>query len=216
MVMKTQYERSASIHVAKMRHWPVTIADMSRVTNDSFFVGRKPEFETLCTGVLPGNDRDGDGILDEIEAHPTVRNADQLDLDMDNVGDACDNLPSQINEEQTDSDGDDVGDACDSCPNTRNPEQRDRMPMARAMRAITVRTYRKMATMPSKIQTRMALATCVRCPQDENDQADADLDRVGDVVTDAPTMYSTMWTMTAFVATCVSVSPTRTNRPGYE
>lgn len=45
---------------------------------------------TACLGGCPaGQDRDGDGVADNIDNCPTVANADQRDTDGDGIGDAC-------------------------------------------------------------------------------------------------------------------------------
>jgi hypothetical protein len=59
------------------------------------------------------DDRDGDGIPDQLDNCPFVPNRDQLDTDGDGVGDACDNCPFVANPDQSDLDGDGIGDACD-------------------------------------------------------------------------------------------------------
>jgi len=96
-------------------------------------------------------DRDGDGIEDNIDNCPDVKNENQADADGDGIGDVCevdtdgdgiiddlDNCPLVENPDQKDSDDDGVGDACesdfdgdgvidelDNCPETANPEQED-------------------------------------------------------------------------------------------
>lgn len=59
------------------------------------------------------DDDDNDGILDEGDNCPTVRNANQQDTDEDKRGDACD----------SDDDADTVPDEEDNCPSTYNPLQ---------------------------------------------------------------------------------------------
>lgn len=72
-------------------------------------------------------DRDGDGLVDEVDNCPAVANANQADGDGDGIGDACeddqdgdgvnddeDNCPITANANQADADGDGLGDACDS------------------------------------------------------------------------------------------------------
>ena len=58
-------------------------------------------------------DRDGDGIPDDVDNCPDVKNPDQANEDKDNFGDACDNCPQVANNTQADADGDGIGDACD-------------------------------------------------------------------------------------------------------
>ncbi len=65
-------------------------------------------------------DRDGDGIPDDVDNCPDVKNPDQANEDKDNFGDACDNCPQIANNTQADSDGDGIGDACDPNPGVRD------------------------------------------------------------------------------------------------
>jgi subtilisin family serine protease/DNA-binding beta-propeller fold protein YncE len=60
--------------------------------------------------VLPDADRDG--ITDDADLCPSVRDADQADRDGDLQGDACDNCPEIGNPAQEDADADGSGDAC--------------------------------------------------------------------------------------------------------
>jgi hypothetical protein len=63
-------------------------------------------------------DRDGDGIPNEMDNCPDVSNADQANEDGDKFGDACDPCPIVADDNPVDSDGDGVADACDPHPNT--------------------------------------------------------------------------------------------------
>ncbi len=64
-------------------------------------------------------DFDLDGILDENDNCPSVKNADQLDSDQDGRGDQCDTCPNIADAVFSDFDGDGIGDACDdSCDTT--------------------------------------------------------------------------------------------------
>ena len=100
----------------------------------------------------PGDDADGDGVVDDLDNCVNVANADQADHDGDGLGDACDddadgdgvldtedNCVGTYNPEQVDLDGDGVGDGCDedddndgipddadNCPRVANPDQADR------------------------------------------------------------------------------------------
>ena len=65
------------------------------------------------------NDRDGDGVPDNVDNCPSVVNPNQIDRDDDGLGDACDNCVTVPNPSKTDTDGDGWGDACDCYP--RNP-----------------------------------------------------------------------------------------------
>ncbi|KAM9688457.1 cartilage oligomeric matrix protein [Trichechus inunguis] len=83
-------------------------------------------------------DADGDGVRNEKDNCPLVRNPDQRNADGDKWGDACDNCRSQKNDDQTDTDQDGRGDACDddvdgdrirnavdNCPTVPNTDQKD-------------------------------------------------------------------------------------------
>jgi hypothetical protein len=61
-------------------------------------------------------DTDGDGVPDDVDNCPGVKNADQADEDGDKVGDECDGCPQIADAAQADSDGDHIGDACDPNP----------------------------------------------------------------------------------------------------
>lgn len=84
-------------------------------------------------------DTDADGVGDLCDTCVTTANPDQADQDADRVGDACDNCPETANEDQADADGDGLGDACDpgdadgdgvadasdNCPAQANGDQAD-------------------------------------------------------------------------------------------
>lgn len=88
------------------------------------------EFEAslTCTGSgptvtptpPPGQDLDGDGVLNGVDNCPSVPNPNQFNDDIDTYGNDCDNCPSQNNQDQADSDGDSRGDVCDNCPTMAN------------------------------------------------------------------------------------------------
>lgn len=59
------------------------------------------------------DDFDDDGIEDDSDNCPRIRNRDQSNSDGDAWGDACDNCQQLQNEYQSDIDGDNIGDACD-------------------------------------------------------------------------------------------------------
>ncbi len=61
-------------------------------------------------------DRDGDGIVDQVDNCPDDRNVEQADEDGDGKGDVCDSCPPFAGDGDEDSDG--VGDACDPNPGT--------------------------------------------------------------------------------------------------
>jgi hypothetical protein len=73
----------------------------------------------------PGDDTDGDGVIDYNDNCYTVYNPLQNDIDNDSYGDECDNCPTVSNRTQTDTDDDGYGDACDNCPTVPNPTQVD-------------------------------------------------------------------------------------------
>jgi hypothetical protein len=63
---------------------------------------------------LPDTDKDDDGIENDVDNCPSVKNADQVNSDTDTLGDACDNCPGVANQNQKNTDGtNDGGDACD-------------------------------------------------------------------------------------------------------
>tara|TARA_R110002096_G_scaffold412156_2_gene612570 strand:+ start:7192 stop:11190 length:3999 start_codon:yes stop_codon:yes gene_type:complete len=99
--------------------------------------------------LVPDEDIDGDGILNEVDNCPQVANADQADVDGNGIGDVCqdsdndtildvnDNCPESSNIDQIDTDGNGIGDGCqdvdddgvidieDNCLITANPDQQD-------------------------------------------------------------------------------------------
>uniref|UniRef100_A0A2K6S0U6 Cartilage oligomeric matrix protein n=1 Tax=Saimiri boliviensis boliviensis TaxID=39432 RepID=A0A2K6S0U6_SAIBB len=114
-------------------------------------------------------DADGDGVPNEKDNCPLVRNPDQRNADEDKWGDACDNCRSQKNDDQKDTDRDGRGDACDddidgdrirnqadNCPRVPNSDQKDS-------------------------DGDGVGDACDNCPQKSNpDQGDVDHDFVGD------------------------------------
>ncbi|WP_124019464.1 DUF6443 domain-containing protein [Flavobacterium hydrophilum] len=89
--------------------------------------------QTYC-GVRD-DDKDADGVKDDIDNCPTVFNPGQEDDDDDGVGNVCDNCRIEANGlaqasledvgNQLDTDGDGIGDACDNCKRFANFEQTD-------------------------------------------------------------------------------------------
>jgi hypothetical protein len=63
-------------------------------------------------------DRDGDGIADDVDSCPSASNPAQLDADGDGIGNACDVCVHVADPDQEDADDDGVGDACDACAGT--------------------------------------------------------------------------------------------------
>jgi hypothetical protein len=59
------------------------------------------------------DDFDDDGIEDNEDNCPRIRNRDQSNRDGDSWGDACDNCIRLHNDYQSDLDGDNIGDSCD-------------------------------------------------------------------------------------------------------
>jgi hypothetical protein len=62
------------------------------------------------------DDRDGDGVPDEVDNCRGVENADQADEDGDKIGDECDGCPQIADQAQPDVDGDHIADVCDPNP----------------------------------------------------------------------------------------------------
>ena len=61
----------------------------------------------------PGEDSDGDGVLDDKDNCPDTQNPGQDDSDGDGRGDVCDNCKNTPNPDQKDTDEDGLGDACE-------------------------------------------------------------------------------------------------------
>jgi len=68
-----------------------------------------------CVGNIDA-DGDRDGVPDDVDNCPQVRNPDQSDIDENGAGDKCDQ----------DMDGDTIVNMRDNCPKISNPGQRDR------------------------------------------------------------------------------------------
>lgn len=71
-------------------------------------------------GEVIGSDRDGDGILDEVDNCPDIPNTDQRNEDEDRFGNLCDNCPAENNQDQSNHDLDGLGDMCDPQPGLVN------------------------------------------------------------------------------------------------
>lgn len=93
--------------------------------------------KTTCTfafrrrsSVGGAQDGDGDGVADVIDNCPSVKNVEQIDIDLDGVGEECDTTPACliVGESKTlsctnsDIDGDSVPNTSDNCPNNSNPK----------------------------------------------------------------------------------------------
>jgi hypothetical protein len=116
--------------------------------------------------IIASRDRDGDGVVDNLDNCPNVPNPEQEDDDQDDVGNVCDNCPDTPNSGQEDGDLDAVGDVCDNCPDTSNPGQED------------------------DDQDDVG-NVCDNCPDTPNPgQEDGDLDTVGDVCDNCPDTYN--------------------------
>ena len=73
--------------------------------------------------VVPGrDDRDGDGVADDVDNCVGFDNPFQTDTDQDGQGDECDDCPL---DPDNDSDGDDVCGDVDNCPGVSNADQAD-------------------------------------------------------------------------------------------
>lgn len=72
------------------------------------------------------NDLDDDGIKNEEDNCPFVKNRFQKDSDDDGIGNNCDNAPDSMNFDQADTDGDGVGDIIDNCELKKNPDQKNK------------------------------------------------------------------------------------------
>jgi predicted outer membrane repeat protein len=68
------------------------------------------------------DDKDFDGLTDDVDNCSCTPNPDQVDRESDGAGDACDNCLTLRNAAQSDLDGDGVGDACDNCRFLPNPQ----------------------------------------------------------------------------------------------
>jgi hypothetical protein len=62
------------------------------------------------------NDRDGDGVADDVDVCPDLADPQQLDEDGDRIGNACDPCPPFADAPIDDPDGDGVSGACDPNP----------------------------------------------------------------------------------------------------
>lgn len=67
----------------------------------------------LWSATALAGDMDGDGIEDDLDNCPDVKNFEQGDVDGDDVGNECDNCSAIPNADQKDNDDDGKGDVCD-------------------------------------------------------------------------------------------------------
>jgi len=79
----------------------------------------------LGIGPMCVQDRDGDGIPNDMDNCVEFPNPDQEDDDEDSIGNVCDNCTDHVNPNQADEDFDGLGDVCDNCVDIFNPEQKD-------------------------------------------------------------------------------------------
>lgn len=81
---------------------------------DNLYYPGGPGSEYMFVNVMPVQDADNDGYLNDEDNCPVIYNPDQADNDSDGVGNVCDMCPDDYDPEQNDTDGDGIGDGCDS------------------------------------------------------------------------------------------------------
>lgn len=82
-------------------------------TVDNLYYVGGTGWEYMFTHIMPVQDADDDGYLNDVDNCPLVYNPGQEDADGDGVGDICDNCENGYNPDQSDVDGDGMGDVCD-------------------------------------------------------------------------------------------------------
>ena len=95
---------------AEVKTYPLVI-DATSSGNSASIRPLKINLKVLLNN---SDDKDGDGIKNDVDNCPDKANADQKDTDGDGIGDVCD-----------DSDGDGIFDDVDNCVNTANANQDD-------------------------------------------------------------------------------------------
>lgn len=114
---------SSSLDNDNPAYWCKAISVIADSPPQTPLYGTPGAVNDSCTP--PGEDFDGDGVLNENDNCVYEPNAAQTDTDGDLLGDACDICPSVSDAAQTDTDLDGVGDACDNCLEQVNPNQAD-------------------------------------------------------------------------------------------
>ncbi|HDS00947.1 MAG TPA: hypothetical protein ENO07_02915 [candidate division Zixibacteria bacterium] len=82
-------------------------------TVDNLYYPGGPGSEWMFINVMPVQDADDDGYLNDEDNCPVDYNPGQEDMDSDGVGDVCDNCIDTYNPDQSDVDLDGMGDVCD-------------------------------------------------------------------------------------------------------
>ena len=128
------------------KHLKINSGDTTTFTAYGLFFCATPDNEPTCipsrpgeyTGVPSSDDRDGDGVKNDVDNCPDIFNparpldgGKQPDFDGDGMGDVCD--PCPLDKDNTrcqavdpnDRDGDGKPNDRDNCPTVSNPDQKD-------------------------------------------------------------------------------------------